>query len=238
MNDHKFCFIICTNDALLLEESIHYINHLVIPEGYSIELLTITDASSITSGYNEAMASSDAKYKIYMHQDVFILNKNILSDLLSVFASDPQIGLIGMVGYETVSPDGLMWHAKRSGNLYTPKTKAPYPELSAYHYSITQDGYSMAAEIDGFFMATSQDLPWDTQTLKGWDFYDAFQSIHFLLQGYKIAVPVQRFPWCMHDDNRFPALFHYNHYRQIFMQTYKDFLGKHYSDILKSGTEK
>ena len=48
----------------------------------------------------------------------FCLNKNILSDLLSIFRSDSQIGLIGMVGYDTVSPDGIMWHAKKSGALY------------------------------------------------------------------------------------------------------------------------
>ncbi len=55
MNDRKFTFIFCTNDSLLLEESIHYINHLIVPDGYETDLLTVTDAASITEGYNEAM---------------------------------------------------------------------------------------------------------------------------------------------------------------------------------------
>ncbi len=76
MNDHKFCFIICTNNDLLLGEALHYIDHLEIPDGYEVDLLTVNDASSMTEGYNEAMTTSDAKYKIYMHQDVFILNCN------------------------------------------------------------------------------------------------------------------------------------------------------------------
>ena len=230
MNDHKFAFIICTNDTRLLEECLHYIDHLIIPEGYETELLTVTGAECITRAYNEAMQASDAKYKIYMHQDVFILNLNLLTDLLTIFASDPQIGMIGMVGYEKVSPDGIMWHTDRSGDLYMRSPKIPYPALSDYRYNIV-DGYNYVAEIDGLFMATSYDLPWDTAKLNGWDFYDAFQSIHFLLKGYKIAVPCQKHPWCMHDDNKFPSLFHYDQYRQLFLQTYRQFLGKSYVEI-------
>lgn len=234
MNNYKFCFILCVNSDLMLEESCHYINHLHIPADYEIDLLTIRDAGSITQAYNEAMAATDAKYKIYMHQDVFILNRNILSNLLEIFLSDPQIGMIGMVGYDTISPDGIMWHRKRLGNLYQSKPDVSYPRLTEYRYSLANDSYSPAAEIDGFFMATSLDLPWNEELLKDWDFYDAFQSISFLQHGYKIAVPVQRHPWCMHDDNKFPNLVNYNRYRHIFMDTYRNYLGRHYSEIITS----
>ena len=234
MNDHKFAIIICTNDSLLLDECIHYIQHLIIPEGYELELFTIDRATCIPQAYNEAMAASDAKYKLYMHQDVFLLNQNMLSDLLDIFQSDNQIGLIGMVGYEQISPDGIMWHTKRAGNLYTQHPDYTYPPRKDYRYSIKLDGYTMVAEIDGFFMATCHDLSWDDEHLKGWDFYDAFQSMHFLLEGYKIAVPVQTHPWCMHDDNLVLDLSHYNHYRRVFIETYPQLLGKHWSQILKT----
>lgn len=230
MNDHKFAFIICTNDALLLEECLHYIDHLIIPEGYETELFTVTDAECMTHAYNEAMQASDAKYKIYMHQDVFILNRYILTDLLSIFASDSQIGLVGMVGYERIAADGIMWHTDRTGSTYMRRPQTPYPELSGYRYNIA-DGYEYVAQIDGFFMAASHDLPWNTDKLDGWDFYDAFQSIRFLLEGYKIAVPCQRHPWCMHDDNGILNLVNYDRYRKIFMQTYPQFLGKTYADF-------
>ncbi len=231
MKDHKFAFILCTNNTLLLEECLHYINHLIVPEGYEAELLTIPDAPCMTRGYNEAMQASDAKYKIYMHQDVFILNRNILRDLLAIFAADPQIGMVGMVGYEKVAADGIMWHTARTGSIYMRHPQTPYPALSDYRYNIA-DGYEYVAEIDGFFMATCHDLPWDSDRLDGWDFYDAFQSIRFLLQGYKIAVPCQRHPWCMHDDDKLLSLSNYDRYRQIFLQEFHPFLGKSYSDIL------
>lgn len=231
MNDHKFAIIICTNSPIFLEECAHYINHLVIPEGYELEMLTVKDASCITQGYSEGMSSSDALYKIYMHQDVFLLNRYILSDLLSIFASDPQIGMIGMVGSEKVSPDGVMWNTVRTGNIYVRNPETPYPPLSDYHYSI-QDGYAYVAQIDGFFMATCHDLPWDTDKLDGWDFYDAFQSINFLSQGYKVVVPVQKYPWCLHDNGGILNLSRYDHYRQIFLRSFPQYLGKGYTAIL------
>lgn len=234
MNDHKFAFIICTNDSLLLEECVHYLDHLDVPEGYETELLTIPDAESIASAYNEAMQASDARYKIYMHQDVFILNRHLLANLLAIFSSDPKNGMIGMVGYETVAADGIMWHESRTGCLYTRRPGNSYPALSQYRYHIG-DGYDCVAEIDGFFMATSRDIPWDTERLDGWDFYDAFQSMRFLLEGYRIAVPRQKHPWCMHDDNGILNLSHYDHYRQIFLQCYKPFLGKSYAEIANMG---
>lgn len=231
MNNHKFAFIICSNRPLLLEECLYYINHLVIPEGYSIDVLTIQDAVSMASAYNEAMAASDAKYKIYMHQDVYLLNRNFLMDLLAIFQSDPQIGLIGMVGYDSISSDGIMWHVPRCGNLYYANPPIPYPALESYSYSLEQDSYHSVALIDGLLMATAYDLPWDSVLLTGWDFYDAFQSIHFLQKGYRIAVPSQRHPWCLHDSGPFNNMVHYNQYLQIFRQHYNCLLGKNLQQI-------
>lgn len=233
MNNYKFAFIICTNDELLLNECVHYINNLHVPAGYDVELLTIPDAPCITSGYNEAMAATDAKYKIYMHQDVFILNKNFLQDILSIFLEDSSIGMIGMVGYRSVSKDGIMWQSSdvRYGSLffgshYFEETR------NTYHYSLQKDSYHYVALIDGLLMATSCDLPFDTQHIDGWDFYDAFQSMNYLLHGYHVVVPEQRFPWCIHDDNILLNLFHYNAYREKFVETYKEFLGKSYDQII------
>ena len=231
MNNHKFAFIICSNRPLLLEECLYYINHLVIPEGYSIDVLTIQDAVSMTSAYNEAMTASDAKYKIYIHQDVYLLNRNFLMDLLAIFQSDPLIGLIGMVGYDSISSDGIMWHAPRCGNLYYANPPIPYPALESYSFSLEQDSYHSVALIDGLLMATAYDLPWDSVLLTGWDFYDAFQSIHFLQKGYRIAVPSQRHPWCLHDSGPFNNMVHYNQYLQIFRQHYNCLLGKNLQQI-------
>lgn len=231
MNNNKFCFIICTNDNTYLEECLHYINHITVPDGYKTEIITVSEAPSMTEGYNSAMKSSDAKYKIYLHQDVFILNKNFLSDILRIFKSDSKIGMIGMAGYQMVAPDGIMWHTPRVGGIYIRKDIIKYPPLEDYIYVPKKDGYYPVALVDGLLIATAYDLPWNTEELKDWDFYDAFQSMEFLLNGYRIVVPKQRHPWCLHDDNRILTLFNYDKNRQLFLKKYKAYLGKQYSEI-------
>ena len=117
-NDNKICFVICSNDERYLDECVLYINLLKIPKGYSAELLVIKDAQSMAAGYNEAMNSSDAKYKVYLHQDTFIVDKNFIKKIINIFESDSKIGMIGMVGTERLAKDGVMWHGTRCGNFY------------------------------------------------------------------------------------------------------------------------
>ena len=64
------------------------------------------------AGYNEAMQSSDAKYKIYMHQDVFIKDTEFLDKIIQIFKEDSEIGMIGMVGGVQMPKSlGIIWKA-------------------------------------------------------------------------------------------------------------------------------
>lgn len=63
VRENEVCFIICSNDQLYTEESIYYIAHLYVPDGYQINVLTIEDAKSMAAGYNEGMHASDASIK-------------------------------------------------------------------------------------------------------------------------------------------------------------------------------
>ena len=47
---------------------------------------------------------SSAKYKIYMHQDVFIVNRYFIYDVISIFNADKAIGVIGLVGSPQLPP--------------------------------------------------------------------------------------------------------------------------------------
>lgn len=98
MNENKVAFIICANDEIELRECEYYIRRLTIPEFYEVELLVVWDAVSMTNGYQEAMHSLDVKYKIYLHQDVFIINRDFISDMLKLFVNNPQVGMFGCVG--------------------------------------------------------------------------------------------------------------------------------------------
>lgn len=219
MNERKFCFIVCTNQENYFEECTAYLSKLYVPEGYEVELLGITDARSMTAGYNEGMEASDAAYKIYLHQDVFIVYPYFLQSLLTIFESDEKIGMIGMVGTEKMSPDGVMWNGYRRGNLYGVfPVQMSYEE---YRYRLS-DGLHQVQAVDGLLIATHKDLAWREELMDAWDFYDVSQSLEMLRNGYKVVVPEQKNPWCVHDDGIL-NLRMYNKYRKICRQEYREF---------------
>lgn len=221
-NEKKICFIICTNSQLFLEECIFYLRHLNVPSGYEVDIVTIHDAKSMTSGYNEGMHATDAKYKIYMHQDVFILNRNFIQDILDIFNANPLIGMIGLVGAEKMPENGIMWATTRYGNLYGMDAveEEQGVDYQRYQYSLENDAFHVVEVIDGLLMATAYDIPWREDIFDGWDFYDASQSMEFRRRGYYIVTPVQKEPWCVHDDGHVLSMWNYDKYRKKFLKEY------------------
>ncbi|MBD5524390.1 MAG: methyltransferase domain-containing protein [Lachnospiraceae bacterium] len=194
VDDKKICFIICSSNELYTGECLYYINHLRIPAGYQIEVLTVEDAVSMAAGYNEGMQSSDAKYKVYLHQDVFIVNTDFIQDFLKIFQADEQIGMIGMVGAPQLPASGIMWETKRCGAIYAP---------AYFHDALSRfdgDTLTEVEAIDGLLMITQYDIPWREDLFDKWDFYDCSQSQEFIRQGYKVVVPALETPWCLHDS--------------------------------------
>ncbi len=197
MDNQQFCFIICCNDDILLAECLLYIKQLFIPENYTIDIITITEAGSMSEGYQAGMKASTAKYKIYLHQDVFILNKHFLHDTLQIFLQNPSIGMLGMAGTKKLPESAVMWESKnRIGALRscTLDTTDDYFDIP-----ITNPIYEEAAAVDGLLIMTQYDLDWREDLFDGWDFYDVSQSLEFLRAGYRIAVPYQETPWVLHD---------------------------------------
>lgn len=220
MNEHKFCFIICTNDSNWFQECVFYIQNLYVPDGYTIDLLAIEDAKSMTAGYNEGMYASDAKYKIYLHHDVFIVNKYFLFDLLTIFKCDEKISMVGIVGTQKMASDGIMWHNPRVGSLYSHSSvECSYDN---YHYQIS-DGLIDCVALDGLLIATSKDIHWREDLFTGWDFYDVSSGFEHRKAGYRIVVPIQKNPWVVHDDGMM-NLWNYDEYRRIFLREYQDML--------------
>lgn len=218
MNDKKICFIMCVNNPQYEQECIRFIQNLKVPEGYEIEQLSVYDAKSMTSGYNEAMASSDAKYKVYLHQDVFIVNKNFIENILHVF-EDENVGMIGMVGSVQLPSDGIMWSGDRIGRLYTSNVNAAGEAV----LGLADFPVSEVEAVDGLLMATQYDVPWREDLFTGWDFYDVSQSMEIRRKGYKVVVPHMDKPWCLHDDG-LVNLAAYFEWRDVFLKEYEDMM--------------
>lgn len=195
-DDNEMCFIICTNNHTYAQECIHYINHLYVPDGIQVNVLTVEEAKSLTSAYNEAMQCSRAKYKVYLHHDTFIINRDFISDCLRIFRTDPRIGMIGNVGVEKMPSTGVMWDADRFGMLYEQHIYETKLLANAFSQELP---YMEVDAIDGFLMVTQYDIPWREDLFCKWDFYDCSQSMEFKRKGYRVVVPWMNEPWCVHD---------------------------------------
>ena len=218
IDEKAICFIICSNDELYTEECIYYLAHLYVPEDYHVDVLTIQDAASMTSGYNEGMNASDAKYKVYLHQDVFIINRDFIQNIIDIFTKDELVGMIGMVGAPKLPASGIMWENERCGSLYE------WSIFETRKSRLKAEKLTEVEVVDGFLMATQYDIPWREDLFDKWDFYDCSQCKEFARHGYKVVVPVQEEPWCIHDSG-LVNVDNYDGERQKFVKEYYNEIG-------------
>lgn len=219
IDEKKISFIICANNSLYYDECVWYINNLKVPAGFEIDIMGVTQAESMAQGYNAAMKESNAKYKVYLHQDVFIYNRYFIDDLLRVFGADDRIGLVGMIGGIGLPQDAVIWDAWNVGKTYGCNHAIAFPICG---YQAERCEWIEVEAVDGMLMATQYDVEWREDLMLGWDFYDISQSLEFRRQGYKVAIPYQETPWCMHDcgDSK---LIHYDEVRKKVLTEYKEF---------------
>ena len=214
MNNQKIAFIICVNNEKYMDECRYYISKLDIPEGFETDIIEVREADSITSGYQAAMESSDARYKIYMHQDLCLINRKMLYGMLDIF-KDTSIGVIGTLGGQ-LYPDGdvhLYWNRGSTLN-------AIYSDVKTYKFE-QSPVYEVVDAVDGMFMATQYDVDWDLR-FDGWHMYDVTQCIRFRQAGYKVCVSTDDFSWTLHDSG-YCDLSVYDDYREKLFEFYPEY---------------
>ena len=62
MDSNKVAFIICVNNNRMYNEAEIYIKSLYIPTGFTLEIIPIYNAKSMTSGYNCGMKKKSSPY--------------------------------------------------------------------------------------------------------------------------------------------------------------------------------
>lgn len=219
LKNNKVCFIACVNDEFFYEESVLYIKYLHVPAGMQVDLLAVRGAESMAAGYQAAMEASDAKYKIYIHQDVFIVNPNLLSDIINVFCNHPEIGLLGTAGTVTLDMNNPVWweNSTRCGKAYSKKSPE---EIQMDVFGEFAGDFLQVDALDGIFLATQYDIPWRTDLFRGWHFYDISQSQEFIKQGYQVVIANQVEPWLIHACGRKVMDDEYVKNMEIFQQNY------------------
>ena len=218
MNNTKIAFITCVNSDYWYSECLLYLKHLNLPAGFCAEFIDLRGAKSMAAAYNDAMNKTDAKYKIYLHQDTLVVNKNLVADLLKIFR-DEKIGAVGMIGCMSLPKNGVWWDGLR---IYGRVLHACEPEsVTDSHCDEPNGDYQIVEAVDGFFIATQHDLTWRDDLFDGWHFYDTSQCMEFKRAGYKVVVPNQTKDfWCIHCPKEKPLEPKYHKYQKIFLREY------------------
>lgn len=216
MNAKKIAFILCVNDEREKNECISYLDRLIVPEGYETDVIAVAEAPSMAAGYNAGMHSSDAKYKVYIHQDTYIINQNFISDMLKVF-EDKEVGLLGVIGTRKVPRDSYVVNAWDTGKVFHDG------DAVVLGYQEEDRLYTEVEAVDGLAMATQYDIAFREDLFRDWDFYDMSECYEFRRAGYKVVVPYQEDCWMFHD-NKYSKMLKYDANRAVFAKEYsKDF---------------
>ncbi len=215
-DDSEIAFIVCTNERDYMDECRYYIESLYIPEGMKVSIIEIEDSKSMTSGYNQAMYNSKAKYKVYLHQDVFILNRNFIGDVIKCFRKNERLGLLGIAGAKVIPNDGYIWNSLDSGGMISIGTfsNVGYACIIPENKQIFEN----VEYVDGSLIATQYDVDWD-ERIKGYHFYDASQCLRFKEKGFEVATIAQGNPWILHDFGPL-NVGSYDDYRKCFCKLY------------------
>jgi hypothetical protein len=163
--------------------------------GTDLGVFTARGHADLASAYNELQReAADWKVKVYLHQDVVLLNRNLVADLLRLFRHR-RIGLVGVAGCRFLPPSYVWWNGSGLFGLVV-QDRGNGPQLREFGDPAVE--YERVECVDGLFLATQYDLPWD-ERIPGFHFYDVTQATRYLLRGYDVVVPRQGTAWVRHD---------------------------------------
>ncbi len=198
---NKIAIIFCSNDEEMEEECLLYLRHLIIPEQMKVEVLSVWNAKGMCYGYNRAMCETDAKYKVYIHHDSFMIMQNALIQIIDIFSHNPEWKLLGVAGSTVMKYEyrwGYYHYEEVRYNLYQDKIMDTILSRSVKTSGKVED----AKAIDGILLATAEDLPWREDVFDGWHFYDISQCYEFRKRGYRTGVINDTEPWMLHEVTR------------------------------------
>lgn len=210
-------FITCVSNEALYSECLLFLKRLSLPKGMRAEYIGIRGASSMCQGYNEGMKRTNARYKVYLHQDTLIVNKNFVYDVIKLF-SDVTIGALGVIGCRNLPASGVWWDGLRTYGrvLHACEAESTVDSIC----SEPQDEYIEAEAVDGLLFATQHDTAWREDLFDGWHFYEIAQSQELSQRGYKTIIPRQKSFWCIHSPKEKPLEISYKRYQKIFLREY------------------
>lgn len=221
MKNNKIAFVTCVSDEYRYRESVRRLRALPVPAGYATEFVPIVGAPGMAAGYNRAMSMTDAAVKVYLHQDVTIVQPSFLPSIVRLFGKHERLGMLGVIGAKTLPASGVWWHSPRKyGMVYGNPTGA----MALLKHGDVEGEYEPVRALDGLLLATRADIPWREDLFKGWHFYDVSQCAEYEKAGFEAGVVSQREPWCVHECG-VSAMEGFEEARRVFVRHYPERLG-------------
>ncbi len=193
-NDKKICIITAVNDQQQYDAMLPYLRELHIPRGMEIESLVIVDAPSMAAAYQQGMESSDAKYKVYIHQDCWLVDTDCLEIMVREFRKHPEYGIAGVVGSHDLPSSGIWWDGHVSGRVVD---EHYFGLLREYIFEKSETAIPVKA-LDGVCLMTQYDIDWRQDLFTKWHFYDISQCLEFQRQGFQAVIMPQEKTWVVH----------------------------------------
>ena len=194
--EKRFAFFMRKSNEANYSACLESLQALRLPVGYEAELFALAAEEPYAEQANRAMALSDARFKIYINDDVRPVRSDMLEEILQIF-KDESISVVGFMGSRSLPVDGnVLGVEDKQGAVYVPTGQ----ELSTMRFG-EGSGKSVAdiRFVLPSFFATQMDLPWD-ETYETQYYAVLAQCRRFEEAGRRIVVSLAQDVWCAYQS--------------------------------------
>lgn len=196
LDEHKICFITAVRDKAKYQESMAYWQRLRVPEGMTVQYIGVSDWPSIGQAYQMAMGKSDAKYKIYIHDNIWLTQTDFLEVLIQMFKEHPEYGIASVAG-STSLPESCHWRDQDPIGCVCDNHQE---KMLGYTYQQATQGTAPVMLLHEGLLVTQYDISWHTELYDKGHLYAASQCMELRRHGYGAVVLPQLGPgvqhWC------------------------------------------
>ena len=178
-------FVILSDNKQYYRECVRYINDLYVPSGYNLKIIDYIQLDEDIKNKNKLDVFS-AKYKVYLQDTTFIINRNFIYDVLNIFKDD-SIGMIGICGTnkQVDNYKNIEWNCGKY-IFYNGKNTVKRTSITD-----SNEEYTYVNKVDDKLLITQYDF----------DFYNEYKDDKkgkrnkTFQKGYKIDVSNKKI-WC------------------------------------------
>lgn len=188
----EILFIIVGNDDWIISENIKFIDNMTIPKHMKVEYRVVSNLDNIPQAVQNAMRESMAKYKIYLDQNAFLIDKEFLPKAIAIFQNNPDIGLLGARGYYKTEENEKM---ELRGNYIFQYNDTRNICLS----NVCEGDVNTIVDVmalDKHFMMTSVDSDWNGNNSN----FHIIKSVEMRHMGYRTVVFIDEKPFVLFDN--------------------------------------